>query len=75
MTQTQSICGACAKHLGIRIGPRTGEYLLRHISSPQPPASVAVMGLDARTGVPLLTELPLAALRQNTPKAATWAVP
>jgi hypothetical protein len=65
-----SIMSDCVRNLGLRIGPHTGTYLLKHLQSPQRPEKVPVMGGDARTGLPIRTFIPLDRLAQNANNAA-----
>ena len=59
----------CAQRLGIRVGAKTGEYLLKHVTAPVPPEQVPVMGGDARTGIPVRRDVPLAVLMKAISEA------
>ena len=47
--------------LGLRVGPRTAAYVLRHLNSPDP---LPVMAGDARTGVPVRRVIDPEALKE-----------
>ena len=66
----ESLRADCVRSFGLRIGPHTGTYLLKHLQSPQRPEKVPVMGGEARTGLPVRTLIPLDQLGQNSAVSA-----
>ena len=69
-----SIMSDCVRNLGLRIGPHTGTYLLKHLQSDRRADKIPVMGGDARTGLPVRTLIALDGLAQNlNPSPATPA--
>ena len=71
----QALRAACIRQLGIRIGPHTGGYLLKHLSAPAPPAQVPVMGGDSRTGIPVRKDVPLTMLTKAAGEAPPAGAP
>jgi len=65
----KSLRSVCVKQFGIRIGPHTADYVLKHLAAPIPPRDVPVMGCDARTGIPVRRDVPLGALIQAMSEA------
>lgn len=60
-----SIMSDCVRNLGLRIGPHTGTYLLKHLQSGRRTDKIPLMGGDARTGLPVRTLIALDRLAQN----------
>ena len=58
----QAIQRALLSQYGIRIDPAMGEYVLVNLQS-SGSGSLPVIGGDARTGVPMRTEIDLGKLR------------
>jgi hypothetical protein len=48
----------CRERLGVRIGPAMAKYVVDRIAARGTQPAIPIIGGDARTGVPLLKELP-----------------
>ncbi len=57
----------CREKLGLRGGPAMSEYIVKRIATPDAPASIPVIGGDARTGIPARKEFPVE-LSRNEPQ-------
>ncbi len=61
------------RQLGLRVGPEMAAYILKRLTAAATSADAAtfpVMASDARTGIPLRTELSTASLRDDAASAA-----
>jgi hypothetical protein len=49
----------CREELGLRIGPAMAQYVAENIAAGDPGRVIPVIGGEARTGLPMVKELPL----------------
>lgn len=66
----QQIAPLVLKELGIRIGPAMAHYVARQMTAhaAAPAATIAVIGGDARTGVPVRKWLNATAIQPQPPR-------
>lgn len=76
MIEETSVQAAVRQQLGLRIGPEMAAYLVRSAEAAAiggGSGALALIGGDARTGVPVRKQVPLEALRQALNDAQTRA--